>query len=361
MIEFENLRDVNELFFNDFKHNFNNVLNTGVFVNGSYVKRFEKSFSEFVGTEFCVGCGSSYDALLLSLKALDLKRASEVIVPANSHISIVHAVLNAGLRPVLAEPDPVSLNIDPLKIEEKITIDTKAVITVHQYGKTCNMDAILEIAAKNNLKIIEECSQAHGAKFKNKTAGSFGIAAAFGFDPTKILGALGDAGAVTTNNREVALKLDILRNCGKNNNSGIDLQGFNSCPNELQNGFLLSKMKKINEIIEHKRKLANLYNMFLKDDFIKPAEGEDYYDIYYAYNIMHSERDKLKDYLLKNEIRTRIYGSMPPYKHESLNGLLPDEDFPVTEKIIKTSLCLPLSPIHQEMDIFRVIEVMNKF
>ena len=361
MIEYENLRDINEPYFNDFTHNFNNVLNTGVFVHGSYVKKFEESFSDFIGAGFCVSCASGSDALLLSLKSFDFEKGSEIIVPSNSHYSTIQAVAYAGLMPVLTEPDINSYNIDPTIIEEKISSKTKAVLAVHLYGKTCNMDALSEIAVKNNLKLIEECSHSHGAKYKNKTAGSFGDMAAFGFDPTKILGALGDAGAVTTGSKELAAKLNLMRNCSAGDESRFDLQGFNSCPNELQNGFLISKLKTINEIIEHKRKLANLYNMFLKDDFIKPAEDDDYFDVYFAYIVRHPQRDKLKEYLLKNGIQTRIHNPIPPYKHKSLKGIISKGEFPLTEKITETSISLPLTTAHQEMEIFKVIETMNKF
>ena len=360
MIDFENLRDVNEPFFGDFTHNFNNVLNTGTFVQGSYVKRFEQNFAKFIGSNFCIGVKSGADALLLSIKSFDFEKKCRILIPANSHFSILLAVFYAGYVPILVEPEKGTYNIDPHKIEEKITANTSAIIAVHSFGKACNMDDISRIANNNNLKIIEECSGSHGAKYKNKATGSFGSLASFGFDPSKILGALGEAGAVTTSEKDIADRLKSLRNSG-DTGSSQDLQGFNFYPNELQNGFLLSKLKKIDRIIEHKRKLADLYNMFLKDDFIKPVEDNDYFDVFQAYNIRHPKRDKLMEYLLENEIQTRKPLLLPAYKHKLLQDSVSDNDFPVAREIYETALSLPVSSAHQEMEIFKIIETMNKF
>lgn len=360
MIEFENLRDINESFFNDFTHNFNNVLNTGVFVNGSYVRRFEEAFADTLEKEYCISCRSGADALLLSLKSLGLEKNSEIIVPSNSQLFILLAVLYSGCIPVPVEPDIKTFNINPGRIEEKLTSKTKAVLAVHSFGKVCNIDHISEISRKHGLILIEECSQSHGAKYKNKTAGQFGELAVFGLDQNKIIGALGDAGAIITGNGELAGKLKDLRSSGSDQGTFFNLQSFNSLPNELQNGFLLSKLKKLKEIIDHKRKLADLYTMFLKDDFIKPESDPDYFDVYYAYNIRHTKRDKLKEYLFKNEIQTRVYDIFG-YKNELFREIGKPDDFVVSEEIRKTMLSLPVSFAHSEMDIFKVIEVINKF
>lgn len=361
MIEFENFRDVNESFFGNFSHNFNNVLNTGTFVKGSYVKRFEEAFADFIGADYCISCNAGADALLLSLKALELDRNSEIIIPSNSQLFIPLSVLYADCKPVLVEPDIKTYNIDPRLIEEKITPNTRAILAVHSFGKACNMDLISEIAIRHDLIIVEECSQAHGAKYKNKTAGQFGKLASFGLDQNKIIGALGDAGAIITGNGQLAEKLRNLRDLGSDPETPHDLLGFNSHPNELQNGFLLSKLKKFHEMIAHKRKLADLYTMFLKDDFIKPDSDEDYFDVYYAYNIRHPKRNELKEYLYKNEIQTRVYNILPAYKNNLFPNNYKTEDFPISEEISRTVLSLPISFAHNETDIFRVIEVMNKF
>lgn len=361
MIEYENLRDVNESFFDDYMHNFNNVLNTGWFILGNYVKRFEEAFAKYVNSNYCVGVASGLDALVLSLRALDFEKDSEVIVPSNTYIATILAVVLAGLKPVLVEPDIKTYNIDPLKIEEKITPKTKAIMVVHLYGKSCNMDPILDITKKYDLKLIEDCAQSHGAKYKNKTTGTFGHFGAFSFYPTKNLGALGDAGSVNTGDEELAAKIRMLRNYGSNIKYHNELVGLNSRLDELQASFLLAKLKRLDEITEHKRKLANLYSTFLKDDFIKPVDDDDYFDVYHIYNVRHEQRDKLKEYLLQNGIKTEIHYPVPPHKQKAMEGIIQEKEFPISEEIHSTTLSLPISFSHTEMNIFRVIEVMNKF
>ena len=361
MIEYENLRDVNESFFDDYMHNFNNVLNTGWFILGNYVKRFEEAFAKYVNSNYCVGVASGLDALVLSLRAFDFEKDSEVIVPSNTYIATILAVVLAGLKPVLVEPDIKTYNIDPFKIEEKITSKTKAIMVVHLYGKSCNMDPILDITKKYDLKLIEDCAQSHGAKYKNKTTGTFGHFGAFSFYPTKNLGALGDAGSVNTGDEELAAKIRMLRNYGSNIKYHNELVGLNSRLDELQAGFLLAKLKRLDEITEHKRKLANLYSTFLKDDFIKPVDDDDYFDVYHIYNVRHEQRDKLKEYLLQNGIKTEIHYPVPPHKQKAMEGIIQEKEFPISEEIHSTTLSLPISFSHTEMNIFRVIEVMNKF
>ncbi|HEY8734116.1 MAG TPA: aminotransferase class I/II-fold pyridoxal phosphate-dependent enzyme, partial [Puia sp.] len=198
MIEYEDLGKVNEPFFTAFIKTFDQSLRSGWYILGNNVKTFEKEFANYCGTSFSCGVANGLDALLLALKACSLEYGDEVIVPSNTYIATILAILHAGLKPVLVEPDIHTYNIDPSKIEEKITPFTRAILVVHLYGKLCEMDKILLIARKKDLKVIEDCAQAHGASFKNKKAGSFGDLGSFSFYPTKNLGALGDAGSVTT-------------------------------------------------------------------------------------------------------------------------------------------------------------------
>ncbi len=360
MIEYENLRDVNEQFFGDLTHNFNNVLNAGVFVHGSYVRRFEEAFAKYTGAELCIACGSGADAALLAIKSIDFEKGSEIILSSNSPVTSFLAIVYSDAVPVLIEPSLKTYNIDPDLIEEKITSKTIAILATHMFGKACDMEAIIRIAQNNNLKVIEDCSHSHGAKFKNKRTGSFGLTAFFGFEPEKIVGALGNAGAVLTSDKEIKDKIISLRNCKKNDGTRYDLANFNSCPNELQNGFLLSKLKRIDEIIEHKRKLANLYTMFLKDDFVKPFDDDDYYDVFFEYNIRHQQKNELKEYLFKNGVQTNIHQTLNPETHYALEKI-DFHEFSTTEEINKTMLGLPISFAHTETDIFKIIEIMNKF
>jgi dTDP-4-amino-4,6-dideoxygalactose transaminase len=361
MIEYENLKRVNKPFFEEIKKSFEVTLKSGWYILGSNVEKFEREFASYCKVKYCVGVASGLDALVLSLKSFDFKSNSEVIVPSNTYIATILAILNAGLKPVLVEPDIHTYNIAPNKIEEKITRNTVAIIAVHLYGKVCEMDPIMEIVKNRSLKLIEDCAQSHGAMYKGKKSGSFGHCAAFSFYPTKNLGALGDAGAVLTDDRDIALKIQMLRNYGSQRKHYNELIGYNSRLDEIQAGFLSVKLRKLDDINLHKRKLAQLYLEGLKDDFIKPAVDSDYFDVYHIFNIRHPERDRIKEYLLKNEIKTEIHYPVPPHKQKAMKNILTQYDCPISEEIHSTTLSLPISFFHTEDDIYRVIEILNKF
>jgi len=281
MIEYENLRKVNEPFFKNFKCSFNELLKSGRYILGNNVNIFEKEFASYCGSKNCVGVASGLDALILSLKVFDFEKESEIIVPSNTYIATILSIVNNQLKPILVEPDIKTYNIDPYKIEEKITSKTRAIIVVHLYGKACNMNPIIKIAKKYNLKIIEDCAQAHGAEYKNKKVGTFGDLGAFSFYPTKNLGALGDAGAITTDNIELFEKIKCIRNYGEKVKYNNEFIGFNSRLDEIQAGLLSIKLKKLDEINKHKRMLAKIYMKNLKDCYIKPLIEKDYFDVYH--------------------------------------------------------------------------------
>jgi len=235
------------------------------------------------------------------------------------------------------------------------------VIVVHLYGKMCEMDPIMEIVRKRNLRLIEDCAQSHGAMYRGKKAGSFGHCAAFSFYPTKNLGALGDAGAVLTDDRDIALKAQMLRNYGSGRKYYNDVIGYNSRLDELQAGFLSVKLRRLDDINQHKRRLARLYMEGLRDDFVKPAVHSDYFDVYHIFNIRHPERDKIRHYLLKNEIGTEIHYPVPPHKQKSMHHVLSGYDCRISEEIHSTTLSLPISFFHSADDICKVIDALNKF
>jgi len=265
------------------------------------------------------------------------------------------------LKPILVEPNIATYNIDADKIEEKITPHTKAIMVVHLYGRVCEMDKISAICKKYNLKLIEDCAQAHGARYKNKKAGSFGDFGAFSFYPTKNLGCLGDGGAVNCNDDELMKKIKKLRNYGSEKKYYNDVIGFNSRLDEVQAGFLSIKLKKLNEINAHKNKLAKIYYDNLKDDFIKPLQHKDYFHIYHIFNIRHERRNKLQEFLLKNNIKTEIHYPVSPHKQKAMREILSGKNYPISEEIHNTTLSLPISYFHNENDILKVSEVMNKF
>jgi len=359
LIDYENLGELNKPFFAEFQKSFQTTLESGWYILGKNVENFEQQFSEYNNSQYCAGVASGLDAITISLSAFDFEAGSEVIVPSNTYIATILSVLHNNLTPIMVEPDLKTYNIDPEKIVEKITAKTKAIIVVHLYGKSCNMEPIIKIAEQYKLKIIEDCAQAHGAMYKNKKVGNFGMGA-FSFYPTKNLGALGDAGAITTNNQQLFEKIRKLRNYGSDIKYHNELIGFNSRLDEVQAGFLSIKLKKLDEINQHKRTLAKIYFDNLKEDFIKPDINTDYFDVYHIFNIRHPERDKLREYLLKNNIKTEIHYPIAPHKQKAMQGILKGY-FPISEEIHNTTLSLPISYFHSEQDISYVIEKMNKF
>ncbi|WP_338791062.1 DegT/DnrJ/EryC1/StrS family aminotransferase [Bernardetia sp. MNP-M8] len=372
MLPYENLNHSNQSFFKEYQKKFNQILEKGYFILGNEVAEFEKEFATYCETDFCIGVGNGLDALTIILKALAEKYAFskekdevEIIVPSNTYIATILAILQNGFKPVLVEPDINTYNINPSEIEKAITPKTKVIIVVHLYGKLCQMDKIQQIAKKYNLLIVEDAAQAHGASLKinseNKKAGSFGIANGFSFYPTKNLGALGDGGAITTNDLELNELFRLLRNYGSNRKYYNEKIGFNSRLDELQAAFLRIKLQKLDEINNHKRKLAKIYLENLKSDFILPVVEPNYYDVYHIFAIRHPKRDKLKTFLLKNEIGTEIHYPVPPAEQKALEGVLDKTYFPIAKQIHQTILSLPISYFHTENDVLRVIEVMNKF
>jgi dTDP-4-amino-4,6-dideoxygalactose transaminase len=361
MIEYENLRNVNRPFFEEFQVKFENVLNSGWFILGNQVKEFEKNFASYNGIKYCCGLASGLDALTLGLKALELNPLSEVIVPSNTYIATILSILQNGLTPILVEPDIKTYNIDPSRIEEKITSKSSAILVVHLYGKVCDMDPIIDICNRNSLKLVEDCAQAHGAKYKGKIAGTFGDFGAFSFYPTKNLGALGDGGALITNDEFLDQKIRILRNYGSRKKYYNELIGYNSRLDEMQAAFLNVKLIRLDEINAHKRNLAELYYQRLGEEFIKPVVDRNYHDVYHVFNIRHAKRDSLKEYLLNNGIQTEIHYPISPNKQIAMKGIIDHYSCPISEEVHNTTLSLPISFSHTKNDILRVIEIINKF
>lgn len=361
MIEYENLAKLNQPFFEEYEKAFSETLQSGWYILGDKVRKFETEFATYCGTRYSVGVANGLDALQLSLYALDFEKGSEILVPSNTYIATILSIVQNGLQPILVEPDIQTYNIDARRIEEKITSKTKAILLVHLYGKICEMDTILQLAKKYNLKVIEDCAQAHGAKFKNTKAGNFGDFGAFSFYPTKNLGALADAGAVTCNNDDLRSKIETLRNYGSKVKYYNEVVGFNSRLDEVQAAFLSVKLKRLDDINRHKRSLAAIYQKELKQDFIKPIVHPDYYDVFHIYSIRHSSRDAIKEYLQKNGIKTEIHYPLAPNRQKAMLGIIDKQLTPIAEEIHQTTLSLPISYFHTSEDIYKVVEILNKF
>jgi len=360
-IEYENLGKSNQSFFKAYQQAFEDVLKSGWYILGNSVKTFEEQFADYCGTRYCIGVANGLDAMILALNSFGFEKGEEVIVPSNTYIATILAILHNGLKPVLVEPDIRTYNIDPDKITEKITPKTRAILVVHLYGKLCQMDRIADLANTHGLKLVEDCAQAHGASFKGTLAGNFGDYGAFSFYPTKNLGALADAGAVTCNDAALKDKMLALRNYGSSVKYYNEIVGFNSRLDEVQAAFLSVKLKELENINRHKRTLAGIYMEGLKDDFIKPVVDPDFTDVYHIFNIRHPERDRLKTFLFENGIKTEIHYPVAPNKQAAMKGILDDQETPIAELIHQTTLSLPVSYFHTESDVQRVIEVMNKF
>jgi dTDP-4-amino-4,6-dideoxygalactose transaminase len=359
MIEYENLVKVNEKLFSEYQGGFEKFLRSGYYILGDSVSKFEDEFANYCGINHCVGVASGLDALILAIDAFEFPKNSEIIVPSNTYIATILAIVRNGFIPILVEPNINTYNIDPNLIEEKITNNTKAILIVHLYGKSCEMDKIMNIANKFEIEVIEDCAQAHGAKFKNQKVGSFGVGC-FSFYPTKNLGALGDAGAIIDNDVKYADKIKSLRNYGSSEKYHNDDLGYNSRLDEIQASFLSIKLKRLDDITNHKKRLAKIYLENLDDRFIMPIEHKDYFDVYHIFNIRHHRRDGLKEYLVERGIGTEIHYPIPPHKQKSMHKIIKGV-YPISELIHETTLSLPISYFHTKKDIFTICKIMNQW
>lgn len=359
-VPYENLQKLNEPFIAEFNIKLNDFLKKGWYILGDEVSKFESNFAALVGTKYCIGVANGLDALYLGIKVFDFPDDGEIIVPSNTYIATILSIINAGLKPVLVEPRITTYNINPEIIEKYITNKTVAIMPVHLYGKLCEMENIGEIAKAHNLMIIEDCAQAHLASKDGKKAGSFGHIGAFSFYPTKNLGALGDAGAIVTDDPILYEKIKSMRNYGSEKKYHNKYIGINSRLDEVQALFLNIKMSHLEKITDHKRKLADIYNKNLSDNVIKPSVHRDYFDVFHIYNIRHPQRDQLKQYLLEKGIGTEIHYPIPPHRQEAYQNFF-SSNYPISTEIHRTTLSLPISYFHTDEDVLRVCEVINSF
>jgi len=322
------------------------ILDHADFILGEDVNQLEEEFAAYCGTKYAVGVDSGLSALELSLRALGIGPGHEVIVPAHTFTATAAAVTFAGAAPVFVDADPETWNIDPEKIEAAITSQTKAIIPVHIYGLPADMQMILDIAEKNNLVVVEDACQAHGARYKGQRAGSMGHAAGFSFYPTKNLGACGDGGIVTTNDANVAETIRALRNCGQTAKNVHELEPFNHRLDNLQAAILRVKLKYLDEWISSRRRLAAYYSKLLAgSNVILPAEPPGYEHVYHLYVIRLQNRDSLQAYLKERGIGTAIHYPTPVHLQPFYsNGTDRRGQFPAAENICNEILSLPMYP-----------------
>ncbi|WP_166967623.1 DegT/DnrJ/EryC1/StrS family aminotransferase [Yeosuana marina] len=367
MIKFLDLKAVNKRYENDLKKAFNNFLNSGQYILGQQVLEFERSFAKYCGTNYCIGVSNGLDGLTLIFKAYmalgKLKEGDSVIVAANTYIASILAIINAGLKPVLVEPSPNTFNIDSKEIRKYISDKTKAILVVHLYGQLCEMKSITELSKQHDLLIVEDAAQAHGAfdSQLNKKAGNLSHAAAFSFYPTKNLGALGDAGAITTNNKVLAETISKLRNYGRISKYKNDIQGVNNRLDEIQSVFLNIKLPYLDLENAKRRIIAKRYldNINNKKIVLPYWDGTENH-VFHVFVIRTEYRKELQDYLLKNKIQTLIFYPIAPHKQEALKEWH-DLSFPITENIHDQVLSIPINPYMKDDEVEKIIKVLNKY
>ncbi len=365
MIKFLDLHKINQQYRSEIDLAIKKILDSGWYIMGKELSTFEDKFANYCGTKYCIGVGNGLDALILILKAFKelgkLQDGDEVIVPANTYIASILAISQNNLTPILVEPNIDTCNIDSKEIEKHITSKTKAIMAVHLYGQVCDMDQINTIAKKHHLLVIEDSAQAHGATYKGKKTGNLGDASGFSFYPGKNLGALGDGGAVTTNNEELAKCIFALRNYGSQEKYVNKYKSINSRLDELQAAILNVKLKYLDNEIEARRKVALYYKDHIKNTkIILPTWENVENHVFHLFTIRTKNRKKLQEHLTENHIQTVIHYPTPPHQQEAYNQWN-NLSFPITEQIHTEILSIPISPVMNEKDYAYICEIINQY
>lgn len=370
-IKFLDLQKINDRYRKEFQDTIDKVLDSGWFILGESVERFEKNFAAYCGVKHCIGISNGLDALILILRAYmesgNINEGDEIIVPANTYIASILSISHNKLKPVPIEPDINTYNIDPSLIEKNITEKTKAIMPVHLYGRVAEMDEIKLLADKYNLIIIEDAAQAQGAEYNGKKTGGFGNAAGFSFYPGKNLGALGDAGAVTTNDDKLAETITALRNYGSHEKYNNIFKGFNNRLDEIQAAILTVKLKYLDEENQRRREVAQYYcNNIKNDKIILPNHSfnqpisQSLNHVWHLFVVRTKERNKLQNYLSDNGIQTVIHYPVPPHRqpaYKEWNHF----SLPVTEKIHNEVLSLPIGSHLSDDDLEFIVNKLNSY
>ncbi|MDF2690488.1 MAG: fdtB [Gammaproteobacteria bacterium] len=360
-VEFLNLKAINQQYSHEIEAAIKKTLDSGHYILGKEVELFEQEFAKFCGSKYCIGVANGLDALNLIIKAYGFSAGDEIIVPANTFIASILAISENGLKPVLIEPELSSYNIDANKIEQKITAKTKAIMAVHLYGQIANMKDIAQIAQKYNLKLIEDAAQAHGACLGETRVGNLGDAAGFSFYPGKNLGALGDGGAITTNDKDLAEKLKALRNYGSFIKYHNHYKGLNSRLDELQAAVLRVKLRYLDQDNQKRRLAAEAYLSEIKhESIVLPQVNDPKSHVWHLFVIRTQNREKLQKYLSGKAIQTLIHYPIPAHKQKAYKEWN-ELSFPITETIHEQVLSLPISPIMSRHEIEIVTQAINDY
>jgi len=362
MIPFLDLKKINMRHETEIVRSMQKTLESGWYILGKEVEAFEKDFADYCMTQYCIGTANALDALTLIIRGYGIGEGDEVIVPSNTYIASILSISANGATPILVEPNLETYNIDPLKIEEKITSRSKAILVVHLYGQACNMKAIMEIAEKYDLKVIEDCAQAHGAVYCGKKVGTWGHASAFSFYPGKNLGALGDGGAITTNDRELNEKLRAIRNYGSHKKYENIYKGVNSRLDELQAAILRTKLPFLDEDNKQRRAIADYYLSQIHNDSVKlpTVESDELSHVWHVFVILTPRRQEFQDYLAEKGIQTLIHYPIPPHKQEAYKEWN-DHSYPISERIHREIVSIPISPVMSLDEAKIVVEAINEF
>lgn len=377
MIKFLDLHKINERFQPELERAFSDALKTSYYILGHNVSKFETEFAAYCGTKHCIGTGNGLDALTLILKGYiqigKLKRGDKVIVPANTFIATILSVLHAELEPVLVEPDKATYNLSAQTVKQYLTNDVKAIVMVHLYGQLADVGGLNNLAEEHSLLLIEDAAQAHGATFcdkfqisnskpqKESKAGNLGHAAAFSFYPSKNLGALGDGGAVTTNDTELYETIKLLRNYGSKTKYVNEIIGFNSRLDDMQAAFLSVKLKVLDTDNEKRSAVASAYLKGINNPKIKlPFYNNSKNHVFYAFVVEVKDRDDFIQFLDRNQIEWLIHYPVPPHKQKALEAFS-HLNLPITEQIHKRIISLPISPIITKTEVQSLIDILNTY
>lgn len=364
-VNFLDLQLINKQYADELKQAACRVIDSGWYILGNELKSFEQEFANYCGTKHAIGVANGLDALTLVLRAWKeqgkLRNGDEVIVQANTYIASILAITENNLVPVLVEPDPISFNLTEANVRKHITSKTKAIMPVHLYGLLSPMPELMELADEYNLLVLEDCAQAHGAEILGKKAGSWGHAAGFSFYPGKNLGALGDAGAITTSDDELASVLQALRNYGSHEKYKNAYIGPNSRLDEIQAAMLKVKLKFLDKEIHRRQQIASLYKSEIHNSEILLPDWVDLSNhVFHLFVIKVSNREHLQRYLLENGVQTLIHYPIPPHKQQAYKCFNHIE-LEITEKLHSQVLSLPISPVHTDIEIRYVIELLNQY
>lgn len=362
-IPFLDLKAINHQYRQELIEAATRVIDSGWYIRGQEVEGFEKEFADYCGSQYCVGVANGLDALILVLRAWKdrgkLKEGDEVIVPANTYIASILAITENRLTPILVEPDINTYNIDPTLIEQAITPKTKAILAVHLYGQLADMPAIMDIAERHKLLVLEDAAQAHGASFNGRKAGNWGDAAGFSFYPGKNLGALGDAGAVTTNDEELAQAIRAISNYGSHKKYENLYQGVNSRLDEMQAALLRVKLCYLNKETTARRIVAKTYlEQINNPNIVLPAWKSEDSHVFHLFVVRTQQREKLQQYLTEQNIQTLIHYPLAPHQQQAYRDWN-TFNYPLTKKIHRQVLSLPMSPMMSDHQITSVVKAIN--